>query len=227
MPANFFSQNKRATSQGAPVRVRPRTGKNVRNNIMLRYTVQVSPALAGSSLLKRSEGDEVDRGMGQRVARKGSKWWRVLRASRRSNCFASRQRLGAKPQVPLAKRESGSAPKYPEIRRCARELHASRRTKLELQRVPASTRARTHMHTRAYALTHPLAHARTHTAMPRALARTRTRARREQTERVRTSGPICDDAGRTEPGRAPGGLRVSRAAALSERNQQFRKRKRA
>jgi hypothetical protein len=169
-------------------------------------------------------------GTGERVTRRGSKWWRFLRTSRRSNFFASRQRLEATPEVPLAKRRSCSTPKHPNIRRCAPELHASRRTKLELQRASASTRTRTHMHTRTHthSRTHSRTHARVHTATPRALARTRTharaRARREQTERVRTSGPKCDDASRTEPGHPPGGLRVSPAAALSERNQQFRKR---
>jgi hypothetical protein len=171
MPANFcFRRIKRATWQGASMRFRPRAVENVRNNIMLQYTVQVSHALAPCSLLKRSERDEVDRGMGERVARRGRNWWRVLRTSGRSNSLASRQRLAAKPQVHLAKRESCSTPKYAKSRRCARELHASRRTKLELQRPPANTRTRTHTHSRTHSRTHAHRHAtstRSHTRTAR------------------------------------------------------------
>jgi hypothetical protein len=97
----------------------------------------------------------------------------------------------------------------------------------ERTRASICTRAptRKHMHSRTHA------HTRTHTPTPRALApthtRTRARACREQRERVRTCGPICTDAGRTEPGRPPGDLRISHAPALSERKQQFKERERA
>jgi hypothetical protein len=78
---------------------------------------------------------------------------------------------------------------------------------------------RTRAPTRSRALA--LALARTRGRREHSHARTRTRARREQTERVQTFGPICTDAGRTEPGRPPGRLRVSHTSALKDRNQQF------
>jgi hypothetical protein len=138
--------------------------------------------------------------------------------------FSLRDRaLGFRPKS-LSRSKKVLHPEVRKNRRCARELHESRETEPELRRAPLE-RIRTRICTRAptrgrdeHSHTRTRAHARAHA---------HARARREQTERVRTFGPICTDAGRTEPGRPPGRLRVSRDSALSERNQQCRKRERA
>jgi hypothetical protein len=94
---------------------------------------------------------------------------------------------------------------------------ASIRTRI-CTRAPTHTHARTHTHAPTRGL-HEHSHVRTRT-------RRRARARGEQRERRRTFGPMCADAGRTEPDRPPGGLRVLRDSPLSERSRQCKERER-
>jgi hypothetical protein len=78
-----------------------------------------------------------------------------------------------------------------------RELHASRRTKLELQRASATTRTRTHMHTRAYALAHPRAHGRTPRRHEHSLAHAHAHGVNKQNECERLDQNALTLAGRS------------------------------